>query len=51
MQTKITKLLVSTFSTLNCYYDLITVGPYANRIAKTVSSFGALPISILTVEE
>lgn len=30
-------------------YDLITVGPYANRIAKTVSQLADGSASILTV--
>jgi hypothetical protein len=30
-------------------YDLITIGPYANRIAKQVTSLIPHPISILTI--
>lgn len=32
------------------YYDLVTVGPYANRIAKIVSSYDD-SLKMLTVEE
>ena len=43
-----TKLLYN-FSTK--VYDLITIGPYANKVAKAVSQACPLPTSILTVEE
>lgn len=43
---KINRILSFSFS--KCY-DLISVGPYANRVAKTVSELTSQRLSILTV--
>lgn len=32
-------------------YDLITIGPYANKVAQGVSKLSSCPVSILTIEE
>jgi galactose mutarotase-like enzyme len=50
MLTKLTKFLSSFTSHSPHTYDLITIGPYANRIAKAIFSFGDSPLAILTVE-
>ncbi len=45
---KISTLRRYSFSS---YYDLITIGPFANRIAKAVSKYSNQTVSILTVEQ
>jgi hypothetical protein len=42
-------LQFSTKKSNNRIYDLITIGPYANRIAKQVTTLIPHPISILTI--
>lgn len=46
MKMRINRILTYKFS--KCY-DLISVGPYANRVAKTVNESTKQPLSILTV--